>query len=160
MGLTHSISFGHVGSLNLTLTQTHTAAQFGSGAQSSTSAYLIFVLPLDFRRAATLTAVGGSGSGAPANEVVASLTQSPPVGPGSGYRLSLSTAGNYDADWRQQFRADLNWKPRVIRDSRAAAPVVRCHDFLDGQLNTTRSVNGSRDGGCCRLADAGVRAIN
>ncbi len=109
LGLTHSIRLGRVGSLNLTLTQTRTAAQFFStAAQNSTSAYLIFVLPLDFRRAATLSTVGGSGPGAPANEVIASLTESPPVGPGTGYRLSASTAGNYDADWRQQFNgADL-----------------------------------------------------
>ncbi len=86
LGLTHSIRLGRAGSLNLTLTQTRTAAQFAGGAQNSTSAYLIFVLPLDFRRAATLSTVGGSGPGAPANEVIASLAESPPVGPGT--RLS------------------------------------------------------------------------
>jgi outer membrane usher protein len=145
LGLTHSISFGHVGSLNLTLTQTRTAAQFGSGAQNSTSAYLIFVLPLDFRRAATMTAVGGSGSGTPANEVVASLTESPPVGPGSGYRLSLSTAGNYDAGWRQQFRGmdlELEAARNQGLDGRSAY-LSGAVTFLDGQLNATRSVNGS-----------------
>ena len=145
VGLTHSISFGRVGSLNLTLTQTRTAAQLSTPAQNSTSAYLIFVLPLDFRRAVTLTSVGGSGPGAPGNEVVASLTQSPPVGPGSGYRLSASTAGNYDADWRQQFHgADLELE--VARnqgiDGRSAY-LSGAMTFLDGQLNTTRSVNGS-----------------
>jgi outer membrane usher protein len=145
VGLTHSISFGRVGSLNLTLTQTRTAAQLSTPAQNSTSAYLIFVLPLDFRRAVTLTSVGGSGPGAPSNEVVASLTQSPPVGPGSGYRLSASTAGNYDADWRQQFHsADLELE--VARnqgiDGRSAY-LSGAMTFLDGQLNTTRSVNGS-----------------
>jgi outer membrane usher protein len=145
LGITHSISFGRVGSLNLTLTQTRTAAQLSSGAQSSTSAYLIFVLPLDFRRAATLSGVGGSGSGAPANEVVATFTQSPPVGPGSGYRLSASTAGNYDADWRQQFSsADLEVEAARNQgiDGRSAY-LSGAMTFLDGQLNTTRSVNGS-----------------
>jgi outer membrane usher protein len=145
LGLTHSIRLGRVGSLNLTLTETHTAAQFSTGAQNSTSAYLIFVLPLDFRRAATLSTVGGSGPGAPANEVIASLTQSPPVGPGTGYRLSASTAGNYDADWRQQFNgADLELE--AVRnqglDGRSAY-LSGAMTFLDGQLNTTRSVNGS-----------------
>ena len=75
-------------------TPAHLLIQFGGILMCLTSAYLIFVLPLDFRRAVTLTSVGGSGPGAPSNEVVASLTQSPPVGPGSGYRLSASTAGN------------------------------------------------------------------
>jgi outer membrane usher protein len=145
LGLTHSIQLGRVGSLNLTLTQTRTAAQLSTGAQNSTSAYLIFVLPLDFRRAATLSAVGGSGQGAPANEVIASLSQSPPVGPGTGYRLSASTAGNYDADWRQQFNsADLELEAARNQgvDGRSAY-VSGAMTFLDGQLNTTRSVNGS-----------------
>jgi outer membrane usher protein len=145
LGLTHSISFGRTGALNLTLTRTRTAEDLSSSAQSSTSAYLIFVVPLSNRRAATLAAVGGSGPGAPANEVIASMSQSPPVGPGSGYRLSASTAGNYDADWRQQFHsADLELE--VARnqgfDGRSAY-LSGAMTLLDGQLNTTRSVNGS-----------------
>jgi outer membrane usher protein len=145
IGLTQSVSFGHVGSLNFTLTETRTAAQFSTPAQNSSSAYLIFVLPLDFRRAVTVSSIGGSGPGAPANEVLASFTQSPPVGPGSGYRLSASTAGNYDADWRQQFNsADL--EVEVARnqgiDGRSAY-LSGAMTFLDGQLNTTRQVNGS-----------------
>ncbi|MEA3139237.1 MAG: outer rane usher protein [Gammaproteobacteria bacterium] len=145
LGLTHSISFGRIGSLNLTLTRTRTASDLSSSAQSSTSAYLIFVLPLENRRAATLAAVGGSGSGAPDNEVIASLAQSPPVGPGSGYRLSASTAGNYDADWRQQFHsADLELEVARNRGIEGrSAYLSGAMTFLDGQLNTTRSVNGS-----------------
>jgi len=145
LGLTHSIRFGRIGTLNLTVTETRTAAQFSSGAQNSTSAYLIFVLPLDFRRAATLSTVGGSGPGAPANEVISSLMQSPPVGPGSGYRLSASTAGNYDADWRQQFNsADLELEAARNQglDGRSAY-LSGAMTFLDGQINTTRSVSGS-----------------
>jgi outer membrane usher protein len=145
LGLTHSITFGRAGALNLTLSRTRTAADLSSSAQSSTSAYLIFVVPMSQRRAATLSAVGGSGTGAPANEVIASMTQSPPVGPGSGYRLSASTAGNYDADWRQQFHsADLELE--VARNQGVdgqSAYLSGAMTFLDGQLNTTRSVNGS-----------------
>ncbi|HEY2677132.1 MAG TPA: fimbria/pilus outer membrane usher protein, partial [Steroidobacteraceae bacterium] len=145
LGLTQSISFGRNGALNLTLTRTHTAAQLATAAQDSTSAYLIFVLPLDFRRAATLTTVGGSGGGAPNNEVIASLTESPPAGPGSGYRLSLSTAGNYDADWRQQFHsADAEFE--IARndgvDGRSAY-LSGAMTYLDGELNSTRQVSGS-----------------
>jgi outer membrane usher protein len=146
LGLTHSIRLGRIGSLNFTLTETRTAAQFSTmRAQNSTSAYLIFVLPLDFRRAATLSTVGGSGPGAPQNEIMASLTESPPVGPGTGYRLSASTAGNYDADWRQQFSgADLELEAARNQglDGRSAY-LSGAMTFLDGQLNTTRSVNGS-----------------
>ncbi len=145
LGLTHSISFGRVGALNLTLTRIRTAGSPSSSAQSSNSAYLIFVVPISPRRAATLATVGGSGTGAPANEVIASLTQSPPVGPGTGYRFSASTAGNYDADWRQQFRgADLELE--VARNQGfegRSAYLSGAMTFLDGQLNTTRTVNGS-----------------
>jgi outer membrane usher protein len=145
LGLTHSISFGRTGALNFTLTRTRTAGDLANSAQSSTSAYLIFVVPLSGRRAATLSSVGGSGSGAPANEVIASLTESPPVGPGTGYRLSASTAGNYDADWRQQFHsADLELE--VARnqglDGRSAY-LSGAMTFLDGQVDTTRQVTGS-----------------
>jgi outer membrane usher protein len=145
LGLTHSIRLGRVGSLNLTLTQTRTAAQLATGTRNSTSAYLIFVLPVDFRRAVTLSAVGGSGPGAPANELIASVSQSPPVGPGTGYRLSASSAGNYDADWRQQFSsADLEVEAARNQglDGRSAY-LSGAMTLLDGQLNTTRSVNGS-----------------
>jgi len=145
LGLTQTITFGRVGTLNLSVTRTHTAAQLPTSAQDSTSAYLIFVVPLSRRRAATLTGVGGSGSGAPANQVIASLTESPPVGPGSGYRLNLSTAGNYDADWRQQFHsADLELEAaRNAGQDGQSANFSGAMTFIDGQLNTTRSVNGS-----------------
>ncbi len=145
LGLTHSISFGRIGSLNLTLTRTRTASDISSSAQSSTSAYLIFVLPLESRRAATMALVGGSGSGAPDNELIASVAQSPPVGPGSGYRLSASTAGNYDADWRQQFQsADLEFQVARNRGLEGrSAYLSGAMTLLDGQLDTTRSVNGS-----------------
>jgi outer membrane usher protein len=145
LGLTQTITFGRVGTLNLTVTRTHTAAQLSTSAQDSTSAYLIFVVPMSRRRAATLTGVGGGGSGAAANQVIASLTESPPVGPGSGYRLSLSTAGNYDADLRQQFHsADLELEAarNAGLDGQSAA-LSGAMTFIDGQLNTTRSVNGS-----------------
>ena len=81
MSLTHSISFGHAGNLNLTLSRIHTDAQLSTPSQNSTSAYLIYVLPFDMRRAATLSAVSGSGPGSPKNEVIAGVTQSPPSVP-------------------------------------------------------------------------------
>lgn len=145
LSLTDSVSFGRFGSLNLTVSRIHTAASFPTAAQDSTSAYLIFIVPFDGRRAATLTSVSGSGPGAPVNEVIAGITQSPPVGPGSGYRFSASTAGNYDADWRQQFSgADLEVEAARNQglDGRSAY-LTGAMTFLDGQLNATRAINGS-----------------
>jgi len=138
LSLTHTLSFGRSGSLNLTLTRL-------LGAQPSTSAYLIYILPFGARRAATATAVGGSGSGAPANEAIAAVTQSPPVGPGSGYRLSVSTAGNYDADWRRQYAAadlELEAARNAGIDGRSAY-LSGSMTLLDGQVNAARSVDGS-----------------
>ena len=63
--LTHSINFGQLGTMNLTLSRTHTAGQYSAPAQADTAAYLVFVVPLDARRAAALTAAGGSGPGGP-----------------------------------------------------------------------------------------------
>jgi outer membrane usher protein len=106
---------------------------------------LIWVLPLGMRRAATLATVSGSGAGAPGNEVIASLTESPPVGPGYGYRFSASTAGNYDADWRQQFRA-ADVEVEAARNQGfegRSAFLSGAMTLLDGQLNATRMVNGS-----------------
>jgi outer membrane usher protein len=168
VSLTHSVSFGRSGTLNLTVSRTHTAqdtsfaqstnvargatssqytntAQYTSPAQDSTSAYLIYVFPLGGRSAVTATAISGSGVGAPADEVVASLTESPPVGPGSGYRLSASTSGNYDADWRQQTPA-ADVELEVARNQGIegrSAYVSGAMTWLDGQVNATRSVNGS-----------------
>ena len=145
LSLTHSVNLAHLGTLNLIVSRTHSGQEMTAPPQNSTSAYLIFVVPFDGRRAATLSAVGGSGPGSPADEVIASVTQSPPVGAGSGYRFSASTAGNYDADWRQQFRsADLEVEAARNQgiDGRSAT-LSGAMTFLDGQLNTTRQVNGS-----------------
>jgi len=136
--LTHSLSFGRSGSLNLTVTRL-------LGAQASTSAYLIYVLPFGRRRAVTATAVGGSGSGAPTNEAIVSATMSPPIGPGMGYRVSASTTGNYDADWRRQFEAaDLELETaRNQGVDGTSAYLSGSTTLIDGQVNATRSVDGS-----------------
>lgn len=145
VSVTHTISFGRSGTLNLTLSRTETASDVTAPAQTSTSAYLIYVFSFDGRHAATASAVGGSGAGAPVNEGTVSITESPPVGPGSGYRLSASTAGNYDADWRQQLHsADVELEAARNQGIEGrSAFVTGAMTFLDGEVNTTRAVNGS-----------------
>lgn len=145
LSLTHSVGLGSAGTVNLTVSRTRTAQDMTSPARGSTSAYLIYVHPFGGRRAATATAVSGSGVGAPADEVIASLTESPPVGPGNGYRLSGSTAGNYDADWRQQMRgADVEVEAARNQGIEGRnAYMSGAMTWLDGQVDTTRSVNGS-----------------
>jgi outer membrane usher protein len=145
VGLTQSIGLGAAGTVNLTLSRTHTADGMTGPAQNSTSAYLIYVHSFGQRRAFTVSGASGSGVGAPANAVSASITESPPVGPGSGYRLSASTAGSYDADWRQQLpAADVEIEAARNQGIEGrSAYVSGAMTWLGGQLNVTRSVSGS-----------------
>jgi outer membrane usher protein len=145
VSLTHNITFGSYGTVNLTVSRIHTDAVYASPAQNSTSAYLIYALPLGGGRAATLSAVSGSGPSSPQSEVIAAFTQSPPVGPGSGYRISASSIGNYDADWRQQFRA-VDVEVEAAKNAGSSGRSLYASGamtYLDGELNASRSVNGS-----------------
>jgi len=148
IGLTHSVSVGRSGSLNLSVTRLLTAAAApgeGEPSQSSTSVYLIYVWSLGGRSAASLTGLGGSGAGSPENALLATLSETPPIGPGSGYRLSAATNGDYDADWNQQYAA-VDLEAEAARNSGVAgrnAYVTGALTLLDGQVNATRQVNGS-----------------
>jgi outer membrane usher protein len=145
LGVTHTLSFGRVGALNLTLSRTRTAADAASTAQVSTSAYLVFVHSLGGRRTVSVTQVEASGSGAPDDELMGSFAESAPAGTGSGYRVSASTAGNYDADLRQQ-AAFGDFEVEAARNqgvSGQSALVTGAVTWLDGAFATTRSVNGS-----------------
>jgi outer membrane usher protein len=165
LSLTHTLNLGRFGSVNLTLSRTHSPeevssvalASAGTGlpavgdltvssaAQNSTSAFLIYVLPLSGRRSASVQAVGGRGSGAPQNEMIGGVMESPPIGPGSGYRLSASTAGNYDAAWQQQFHA-LDVQVEAARNEGVDGENLYASGalvLLDGELAATRTVNNS-----------------
>jgi outer membrane usher protein len=105
----------------------------------------MWVLPLSGRRSASLQAVGGRGGGAPQNELIGGVTESPPIGPGSGYRLSASTAGNYDAEWQQQFRA-VDVQVEAARNDGIEGRNVYASGalvLLDGDLAATRNLNNS-----------------
>ena len=161
LSLTHSVSLGAAGTLNLTISQTRITSDLGdlaaistlgatsagttSAGQHSTSAYLIYVFPFGGRRAVSATIVSGSGPGSPQNEESVTLSESPPAGPGSGYRLHASTAGNYDADWRQQWPvADLEFEAaRNQGEGGRSTTMSGALTLLDGQVAATRSVSGS-----------------
>jgi outer membrane usher protein len=148
MSLTDSLSLGRSGTLNLTVTRILSAAGTPGDtllSQNSTSVFLIYVLPLGGRTAATATAVAGSGNGAPENAIIASLSESPPVGIGGGYRLSAATDGDYDADWRQQTAA-ADLEVEAVRNSGVSgesAYLTGALTLLDGAVNYTRQISGS-----------------
>lgn len=138
LSLTHSVTFGRSGTLNLTLTRVRSSTD-------STSAYLVYVLPFGSRQAATLSTLGGNGEGAPANEMIATLSSSAPVGPGNGWRLSGSSRGNYDAAWRQQFTA-ADIEVEAARNAGIDGKLATLNGsltWLDGKVAATRAVNGS-----------------
>ncbi len=138
LSLTHSVTFGRSGTLNLTLTRVHSSAD-------STGAYLVYVLPFGARQAATLSTLGGNGEGAPANEMIATLSSSAPVGPGNGWRLAGSSRGNYDAAWRQQFTA-ADIEVEAARNAGIDGKLASLNGsltWLDGEIAATRAVNGS-----------------
>lgn len=101
LGASHIVGFGNVGTLVLNVSRT-------SSPSTTTSVFVGFNHALGVRDTANLNAQGGEGAGAPRNALSASLSHSPPIGAGEGYRLGASTTGDYDADWREQLNsADL-----------------------------------------------------
>jgi len=145
IGVTQALCFGTAGTINLMLSRTLTAASSAAPAQSSLTAYLVFAHAFGNRVSASATMVAGRGSGAPQNEVVAALSQSPPAGPGSGFRLSASTSGNYDADWHQQSAA-AEVEVEAVRTAGVegrSAQLSGALAWLDGMLSPTRRVAGS-----------------
>jgi len=138
LSLSYSQQFFERVALSLTVTRT-------VSAQASSSVFLLFSLPLSGRQSVTAGGSSGQGSGAPANEINAQLVESPPVGPGFGYRLGASTAGNYTADGRWQSTAgDL--EAEAVRNQGISGQMAQwsgAATLLDGQLRTARTVNDS-----------------
>jgi outer membrane usher protein len=134
----YSVAVGDQASLNLTLSDT-------TGVNPSRSVYLTYTLGLGARRAFTATAVGGTGAGAPQNELYATLLENPPVGPGYGWRVGGASSGNYDVDGRAQWRA-LAVEAEAARNQGITGQSLFASGaatLLDGTVHATRSVNGS-----------------
>jgi outer membrane usher protein len=139
MSLGYSRNAGRNGSLGLTGTRLVTAGT------TTTSVFLNFTYFLGGRDALLATASGGSGPGAPEHEVYATYSHSPPIGPGQGWRAGASTAGNFDADWRDQTTVgDL--EAQAARNHGVAGASLYftgAATYLGGQFNATRAVQDS-----------------
>lgn len=138
VSLTHSLQLAGRGALSLTISGVR-------GSTHATSANLMFTLPLGERSAATVSASGGHGEGASPDEVYAGYMLNAPVGPGYGYRASVSSAGNYDAAARAQWAVgDLEGE--VARNSGVSGQSLVWNGaatLLGGQFDAARTVNGS-----------------
>jgi len=135
----YSRNAGRSGIVTLTATRTQQAGV------ASSSVFLTFTLTLDRRRALLLSANGGAGPGSPDQELDATYVQSPPVGPGQGYRLGVSTHGNYDADWRNQGQAG-ELELEAARNQGVAGTSAYwsgAFTLLGGDVHAVRQVNDS-----------------
>ncbi len=92
------LPLGAGGTLLLTLSRSR-----GNG--SGTDVFVSFIHALGDRDAISIAAQGGHGANASANQILASVSHAPPVGPGAGYRLDVASSGDYGADWREQLPA-------------------------------------------------------
>jgi outer membrane usher protein len=137
--VSYSRNIGEYGAVNLTATRT---SQAGEVARS---VFLTYTLSLDQRRAVVLSANGGSGPGSPDDELYATYVQNPPLGPGAGYRVGASSAGNYDAQWRDQLGGgDLDLQ--AARNHGVAGTSLfwsGAATLLGGELRAARQVNSS-----------------
>ncbi|MBS0388611.1 MAG: fimbrial biogenesis outer membrane usher protein, partial [Proteobacteria bacterium] len=137
--LTYTRNIGERGALNLTATRSR------QGDVQGRSLFLGFTIALAERRAAVITANGGSGAGAPDDELYATYIENPPRGPGQGWRLGGSSRGNYDGELREQWNVgDLQLL--AARNHGVSGQSVfwsGAATWLDGDLRATRQVNGS-----------------
>jgi len=137
--LTYTRSLTDRGAFNLTATHSR------QGGMTGKSIFLGFTIALAERRAAIVTANGGSGEGAPDNELYATYIQNPPRGPGVGWRIGGSTRGNYDGELREQWNVgDLELlAARNHGVSGASAFWSGAATWLGGDVRAARQVNGS-----------------
>jgi outer membrane usher protein len=138
MTLSHNISIGDVGFLSLAVTRTR-------DERDTTNAFLTFTVPMSGRRTASVVARYDDQAIDKTEELAATLQRSPPPGPGLGYRLAASTAGNYDADALLQFEVaavDIE-AARYAETSAQRGTVSGAATLLDGQVRASRSVTGS-----------------
>ena len=137
--LSYSRSITDRGALNLTATRSR------QGNVQGSSLFLGFTFALAERRTAVITANGGSGAGAPDDELYATYIENPPLGPGQGWRLGASSRGNYDGELREQWSVgDLQLL--AARNHGVSGQSVfwsGAATWLDGELRAARQVNGS-----------------
>ncbi|MEQ1581656.1 MAG: fimbria/pilus outer membrane usher protein [Steroidobacteraceae bacterium] len=139
MSLSYSRSVLQQGAVNLTATRTSLVDTTAYGA------FLTFTMALGSGRSVSTSASGGTGIGSPDNELYASYMKNSPIGLGQGYRMSASTAGNYDAQWRNQTAVgDLAVATaRYSGISGLSADWTGAATFMGGQFRSARRVSSS-----------------
>ncbi len=137
--LSYNRNLGQRGALNLTATRS------SQGGETGRSVFITFTYSLAERTALVLAANSGGGPGAPADEVLASYIHNPPRGSGEGYRLGVSSIGNYNAQFSAQ--AESGELQLQAARSQGVSGVngywTGAATFLGGELHAARQVGGS-----------------
>ena len=136
--ISHNVSIGDLGFVSLSASRTQSE-------ERSTDVFLIFTMPFTNSRNASLFARSTEFPHERSSEVAATFQQNPPIGDGYGYRMTASTADNYDASWQAQYRrASLELQAARYGDLEAQrATVTGGATLIDGFVETTRAVQDS-----------------
>jgi outer membrane usher protein len=136
--VSYNLRVGASGWLALTGTRT-------TGAQPTNGVYLNYTIALAQRRTLSTDAVAGDAPGQPRHEVLMTLAQNPPVGPGEGWRIGAATTGDYDASWQHGGEnVDLQLEAARNDDSSGQRGLLKgAVTWLDGDLRPARTVSGS-----------------
>jgi outer membrane usher protein len=136
--LSHNLSLQGIGHVSVSVSRTWSQP-------NSTTAWLTFTAPLGAGRSASLSAYQDAEFDGSRSEAMATLQQSPPVGPGVGYRLSASSSGNYSGAWRRHFdaaaveiEAAKRWQTSAVRTTLSGGATA-----IGGGLYATRWVDDS-----------------
>jgi outer membrane usher protein len=134
----HSLSLGGLGFMSLVVNRS-------VGVHSNTSGFLNYTQAWGGRRSVSAAAEGGAGTGAPRDDLRATVSQSTPVGTGSGWRVGATRTGNYDAWWQQRFAA-ADVELQVARNFGQYGQSVQARgglSWMDGSVHAARAVDGS-----------------
>jgi outer membrane usher protein len=138
IGLSHNIRVGKAGSVNFSLNRT-------TGVELSTTGFLTYSTAWGLRRSFETSAEVGDQSGNGRDKLRASLSQTAPVGKGSGWRLGATQGGNYDAVWQQHLAA-VDVEVQAARNFSRSGQSVQVRGsaiLLGGRLSATRAIDGS-----------------
>jgi len=137
LGITHFMQVGR-GTLSTLVTR-------GLGSARSTSAFIGYTLSLGPRRSMEASSETLRSRMEDRDDLRASILQSLPVGEGSGWRLSASQKGSYDALWQQRLRT-MDVEVQASRNFGQSGQNINVRGgatWLDGTLRAARSVDGS-----------------
>jgi outer membrane usher protein len=133
---TYGIRLGASGMLHIAATQFR-------GTENSTAGFVTFTLPLSGNRTFSAAAMRDSASGP--GEALGTLIRNPDAGVGSGYRLSASSSGDYEARWQKRSDVmDLALESRAFDGTRTESLWLSgALTLLGGEWSTVRSAGGS-----------------